>query len=227
MRLLRPGLVVFALAVLASLAVHLPIYSALGVLAEALLNAPEAAKQTLVELELAPLGDEDDPKEEEAVAEAEPKDVVPPRPEPQPQAPPPPTPAVAKPEPVAKPTLELLKPQPKPPPRPTPPPESQNKLAVTQKSEDPDVEPPPDARFAAEDNRRVEEETVAAVRNLQRDDAEPELGKPNKSELPDLGNDDEQESADLREQEGSDERAPTPEGRAGAGGQPVRVRWAA
>ena len=52
--------------------------------------------------------------------------------------------------------MELIKPRP-----PMPPPEDTEKLAVTQKSDDPDVERPEDARFVAEENRRVEEETVA------------------------------------------------------------------
>ncbi|MCG8556885.1 MAG: TonB C-terminal domain-containing protein [Proteobacteria bacterium] len=50
--------------------------------------------------------------------------------------------------------------------------------AVTQRSSDPNVETPDNPRFIAEHNRRVEEETVARVRSLTRDDPEPQSGGP-------------------------------------------------
>ena len=56
MRLVKPGVVVFCVALLASLCVHFPVYTALCVLADALLNdAPSSNKPTTVEFELAAL----------------------------------------------------------------------------------------------------------------------------------------------------------------------------
>ena len=52
-------------------------------------------------------------------------------------------------------------------------PPDENKLAVTQKSDDPNVAPPDNARFIAEENRASPEETVARARNMQRDDPVP------------------------------------------------------
>lgn len=62
--------------------------------------------------------------------------------------------------------------QPEPEPEATPPPEMPNLLnqqVVEQTSDDPDVEPPPDARFLAAQNRRVEEETQAEETSVRSD----------------------------------------------------------
>jgi len=84
--------------------------------------------------------------------------------------------------------------------------------AITQRSQDPSVPPPEDARFVARENNRVEEETVARLRNLVRDDEQLQEGpQMEPAEEPDPGNADEQLAAQLREMEGSDVREATPE----------------
>jgi hypothetical protein len=44
-RLLRPSMLVFAVAVLASLSIHLPVYTALGKLADVLLHTVQSKKK--------------------------------------------------------------------------------------------------------------------------------------------------------------------------------------
>jgi TonB family protein len=90
-----------------------------------------------------------------------------------------------------------------------PPPEFQNKLAVKQRSEDPNVEAPENARFIAKENRRVEEETVAIVRNLHRDDPDPSPRLAPGVDTGEMGDADKFESADFEDREGSDERTAT------------------
>jgi TonB family protein len=202
-RFLRPSVVVFCVALIASLCIHFPVYEVLGALAETLLHAPPAAKPTMVELELAPLAPakpEDKDKPVPAVPEPQAKKDEPPEPPPQrpperAQAPAPePKPVVAEPEPVQ--------------PTPEPPPPTENPLAVTQKSDDPNVEAPENPRFIAEENRRVAEESIANVRNMHRDDPEPEpSSRPSNAEAQaEAGDSEEQEVADLQNVTGSEER---------------------
>ncbi|MDD9935555.1 MAG: hypothetical protein OXT09_18235 [Myxococcales bacterium] len=211
MRYLRPSIAVFAVALLASLCVHLPIYQVLGELAEVLLDAPEADRPQLVELELAPLAEPKKEAEPEFSGKVVPEeseaseDEVPPefptlqkRPRPRPR----PEPRI---EPKPEPDPILVKPKE---PQPQPEFEQPEKLAVIQKSDDPEVEAPENARFMAEENRRVEEERVARIRNMHSDEPEPEAGRPHKSEEEEQGNDQRQDVADLRNVEGSDERTP-------------------
>lgn len=61
---------------------------------------------------------------------------------------------------------EALKQEAPPPARTVPPEPKAERLAVRQKSENPEVEAPEDARFIAEENRRVAEESVAEERAL-------------------------------------------------------------
>ena len=71
------------MALLASLAVHLPVYEALGVLAGVVLHGKSGEPESsVVELEMAPLPGEPLP-EEEAVAEKEPEPKEPEEPEPE------------------------------------------------------------------------------------------------------------------------------------------------
>ena len=85
--------------------------------------------------------------------------------------------------------------------------------AVQQRSTDPDVEPPDNTQFVAEENNRVEEETVARIRNMIRDDQMPTPGRQQKPSdtLEEQGNSREQEIAEARNKEGSDARKVTEE----------------
>ena len=141
----------------------------------------------------------------------------------------PPTPRVRRPrrrrtsppppEPVAEPEPELA-PEPEPEPEvaapalepPPPPPEIDNRQAVTQRSQDPSVAEPEDARFIADENNRVEEETVATIRSLTQDAPEIAAGAPLEASAAEMeGNADESEAAETEFEEGADERAATPE----------------
>jgi hypothetical protein len=211
-RILRPSLAVFCVAVLASLCIHLPVYEALGVLAKTLLGSMPSDKPGLVELELAPLADPaapaPQPKPKAAKPEPSAKSLEPPKklPEPRREAElnkPKPKPEAAKPQPIVPQLAEVV---PTPEPLPTP---ADRPLAVTQKSDDPNQPKPDNARFTAEENRRVEEETVARVRNMQKDDPNPVArATPTKTE-DEAGNADKTDVADLHDVRGSDERPAT------------------
>src|SRR5690606_34822235 len=114
-----------------------------------------------------------------------------------------PPPEPPKPEPKLVPEPE--KPTPKTPP---PPPEAAEH-AVIQKSRDPEVEPPPDARFVADENNAVLEETVAAVTNTVRDDERIEM-KASQERAPDdaPGADAENELGGVRDKAGDERRPP-------------------
>ncbi|MCC7540109.1 MAG: hypothetical protein IT379_28080 [Deltaproteobacteria bacterium] len=143
-----------------------------------------------------------------------------------------PTPTAATPEVVpppepprrtATPPPERPRPRPRPPrPQPRteevaqqPAPQTPRTLAadqhmIEQRSDDPSVPPPENPRFLARENRRVEEETVATVRNLHRDDqGDPSPGRPNQSRDTAVGSDDTERAADLQDREGDERRAPT------------------
>jgi TonB family protein len=211
---LKPGIVVFCVALIASLCVHLPVYEVLGVLAERLLSsAPSDAPTGPVEFELAALGDEPAKPAPEAARVEPPEDEVPieviePPPEAEPTAKPEPQ-AEPTPTPTPQPTIPV-QPAPAQATPPPPPPDPAEKLAVTQKSDDPSVAAPDNAQFVAEENRRVAEETVANLRNMDRDEV-PDPGAPRESSKPDPGNAETTDVADLAKVEGSDERNPTPE----------------
>ncbi len=211
MRFFRPGIVVFCVALLASLCVHLPVYEALGDLAKTLLADDAPKRSAPVEFELTALDDK-------TVKPAEPTqkdESKPPLPRPlSPSAPPPPDkpkpPAPNRPDaPKPRPNLNILPTPPPPPATPPPPPpqEAPKKIAVVQKSDDPKVPPPDNANFLAEENRRVEEQTVASVTNLQEDSPETQLA-PKASDSKAQGNDDTTKPADLRDLHGEDKRIP-------------------
>lgn len=215
----RSGYVLFAVALLASLAVHLPVYEVLGVLRDRLFAEEEARRRAEpIEFELtlndtpstvpaAPLAVDDVPLDQVA-----PADVTPERSKPQR-----PVEVEAQPKPDRNPQLELPKPKPEPqqttptpPTPPTPPPPVNNRQSVIQRSQDPNVEPPPDAKYLAEQNQRVEEETAATVTNMQEDSAETQLGAPRNADQ-EAGEADETELADTRDVEGEKLRIATPE----------------
>lgn len=212
MRWSRSSLLVFAAALLASLSIHLPVYEMLGVLARAWEEESASRERTppsQIEFELAETPEEklDKPeqqpelKEQEKRAEADKAKRPEPKPEKQQakaeQAKP--KPEVPKPE-VPKPELVVT-----PPPQPTKP--IENKLAVTQKTDDPNVPPPQNSRFIAEENRRVEEEMIASVRSLTENDEQPNASAP-KPEDDQLGNSKEEKPAELQDVKGEDSRIP-------------------
>jgi chemotaxis protein histidine kinase CheA len=85
--------------------------------------------------------------------------------------------------------------------------------AVQQHSTNPEVKPPDNPQFVAEENNRVEEETVARIRNMIRDDKTPSPGQQQKPSdtLEEEGNAREQEIAEARNKEGSEARKVTEE----------------
>ena len=209
MRWSRSSLLVFAAALLASLSIHLPVYEMLGVLARALeeeLASKPPVGPSQIEFELAEPNDDklDEPKEpqpEDPEKKADAEKVAKrsePKPDQQkksePKKPEPPKPEPKKPEVVVT-----------PPPQPTKP--IENKLAITQKTDDPNVPPPENSRFIAEENRRVEEETIASVRSLTENDEQPNASAP-KPEDDQLGNAQEEKPAELQDLKGEDSRIP-------------------
>jgi hypothetical protein len=203
-RLLRPSMLVFAVAVLASLSIHLPVYTALGKLAAVLLHTVQPKHESkpvefeLVENPPAPAPDAPVPekakKPREPLAKAERK---PPREQPVPPKPKAPDPAVVKvPEQVQ---VVPVKP---------PPEDLRSKHAVTQKSDDPTVPPPDNPRFIAEENRRVVEESVANQRTTAELDEQPTASAQSRAE--DLtGNSEKEDVAELQDAHGEDSRNPT------------------
>jgi len=210
-RFVRPSLLVFTVAVLASLSIHLPVYTALGGLADVLIHGTKPkAKYEPVEFELT------DTPAPAAETEAEPM----PEPEKQAEAKPPEKPEKTRPQ-----DKQLAqKPAAAKPRAPTPPPvpvevvptpvpprvdKDLSKHAITQKSEDPNVPPPDNARFIAEESRRVEEETVATVRTTAELDETPTTQSRARSADDAMGNADEDDVQEMQEVRGEDTRNPT------------------
>jgi TonB family protein len=215
-RLFRPSLLVFALAVLASLSIHLPVYTVLGELAEILNQRaakPDAAPAGPIEFEVVeqeaqatasseppPVEDPKKPDEVERDKEKQAKPQTPPKPERDHAKAAAPKP---KPEPIP---IEVV---PKPVPMPTEPVPS--KHAITQKSDDPNVPAPDNPRFVAEENRRVEEETIASARTTAELDEQPESASRARpaEDLP--GNAEQEDVQQLQDVRGEDRRNPTAE----------------
>lgn len=204
-RLLEPRFLLFFAALLGSLAVHLPTYVSLGWLAEKLLadrdeDEPRREPSEPSFFELSPSDESSDDDREEPLKDA---------------------PAQARPT-IEAPALEppqeiqheeekiVIEEQAAPPAPPRPPMPESPEHAIIQKSRDPDVEPPPDTQYVADENQVVEEETVAAITNTVRDDEMPEL--PSTPESPDdpslEGSDSEDEVAGVRDREGEERRPP-------------------
>jgi len=178
-RLKRPETLLMLMAIFASLGAHMPPYVSLGALADYFRTHPPIrppAPPVEISFEVnAP----SEPKADDPAPEIE----APEQPKKKPKN------AIKEPEKQAKlePT-QKKEPEPPPPdlkvsqvtvqPPPPPPPALERKQSVTQKSEDPEVEPPPDAKFLAEESRRVEEETVAMLRDQNHDDPQPNAAAP-------------------------------------------------
>ncbi|MFK7987028.1 MAG: TonB family protein [Sandaracinaceae bacterium] len=209
--LLPPALVLVA-ALVFSVGLHVPAYMGLGLLKVLLESPPPAPPPMQVEIvgaptvptDVAELEDEAEPPEEELEDEPLPETPDPASPEDEATEEPEPE------EPEPEPTPAIPMPSATPPP---PPPPEQNLTSVEHRSQDPDVEPPPDAQHLAEENSRVEEETMARIRNPNLNDPEPTPPAPSEpSEASEEeGDASEEEMAELDEAEGSDERDPTPE----------------
>ena len=208
MRWSRSSLLVFGAALLASLSIHLPVYEVLGVLARAFdskpksTNAPSQIEFSVVDQ--SPQAREEDLKKDEAEQDKDKthteKSKVKPPEEKREQAK-----VEKKPEPKPELKLQAKPVEVQPPPDTTR--KIENKLAVTQKSDDPNVKPPDNARFIAEDNRRVEEEMIASVRSLTENDEQPSASAP-KSPDDTQGNSSEEKPAELQNVHGEDKRIP-------------------
>ena len=193
----EPVAIVFAVALIASLSVHLPVYDVLGNLADRLAAEAEEARKNRkyepveVDFEVPDSGKSQrarkqarkqrQKQQQQRVAQAAEQ-------QPQPQ--------------VAQQQKQQQQVQPPP----------NAPQAVQQHSTNPDVEPD-NARFIAEQNNRVEEESVANVRNMVRDDQTPAPGRQQKPSdtLEESGNSAEREIAEMRNKEGSDARKATPD----------------
>ena len=204
--------VAMALGLVASLCVHLPVYGVLGALADKLLAEGPRADRSVA--------GEADPMEWVDLTEDVDDLIVPMTIEPAPEAPPEqaeegevdpraeverPTPQREE-EPPPEEEAPVEEPEVQPPAPQTPPPD--NLTAVTQRSRDPRVEAPANPRFVAEENNQVEEEAVARMRNMVRDDPEPDPGEPQEdSAVEDDGNANEEVVRETRENESVDDRA--------------------
>jgi TonB family protein len=178
-RLRRPETLLMLTALLASLAAHMPPYVGLGALADYFERTEsDRAKQKPVEVSFEV--SESTPQ----VAPPEPPEQVPPTPEkwrPNKKKPKPEEKKVAAPEPPPKkpePEKEVAELELQKPAMPEPPPSIQRKQSITQKSDDPNVEPPPNAEYLAEENRRVEEETVAKITDETKNDPDIQAAAP-------------------------------------------------
>ncbi|MGB5547473.1 MAG: hypothetical protein WBM74_12945 [Polyangiales bacterium] len=188
----EPVAIAFALALFASLSVHLPVYDMLGGLADRIRLHEEEAKKNKtfepVEVDFEVPGDEKSQRPKKKAARDREK---------------------AKRERLAKALEAQAEPQVQQQKK-SPPPELTTPQAVQQHSSDPNVEPD-NPNFIAEENNRVEEQTVAQVRNMIRDDKLPSPGRQEKPSdtLEEQGNASEEDIAELRNKEGSDARKVT------------------
>ncbi|MFW2388863.1 MAG: cell envelope integrity protein TolA [Polyangiales bacterium] len=189
----EPVAIAFALALFASLSVHLPVYDILGGLADRIrLQEEEARKNEQlepVEVDFEVPGDSASTRPKKKAERKR---------------------AKRKRERIAQAQPVQAEPQAQSQQKPTPPPPQTSPQAVQQHSATPD-EAPDNPQFIAEENNRVEEQTVARVRNMVRDDELPSPGRQQKASdtLEEQGNSNEQEIAEAREKEGSDARKVT------------------
>jgi TonB family protein len=218
MRFVKPGIIVFCVALLASISVHLPIYSALGVLAEVMFEAEQSRANKPIFFEPVDMSvadkqnsddskkksDEKESREKQQVEEVHQKEIS----EIEPVPPKEPVKPIEKKRAERKPIqLQLVQTPPKQ--SVQLPPEEQNKLAIKQRNDNPNEPPPDNARFIAKESRRVEDETVAVVRNMHRDDSDPSPRLAPGVDTGEMGDADKSESADLEDRAGSDERTAT------------------
>ncbi len=195
----EPVVIAFTLALLASLMVHFPVYEVLGKLADRFRAADEEAKKAR----------KFDPVEVDFTV---PESAKPQRARKTPRAR-----EQAKREQVAKtlqqPQQQQEAQQQSKQEQKAQQPRIESPQAVQQHSTNPDVKPPDNPQFVAEENNRVEEETVARIRNMVRDDQTPSPGRQQKPSdtLQEEGNAREQDIAEARNKQGSDARKVTEE----------------
>lgn len=215
----NPTVVVFACALLASIVIHIEAFGVIDVVSmwTNFFRAPPRVAQagpSEIEFELAdptqPLPEvgETGSETHEDLAPTTPPPVA--RREREREQPPPPRPEPTPARPTPPPVPQLVPPPTQETPPPPPPPQSELQ-SVRQHSNDPSVPPPPNPQFQADENSRVDEETVARMRNNQRDDVEQHAGPSNQTTTPEEGNANDSRSADLREMEGSPDRQATPQ----------------
>lgn len=186
---------IFLGAVLASLAVHLPVYSVLGALADVFRSESKSRPKPAVEIDFNATG---------PLAKTEPQKDTPKH-----EKEKPPEPPKKEPSPLEK--KAEVKPKEVPvvaatPPKPVEVPKA-SLQAIKQKSANPNVETPKDPKFIAKENQRVEEETVARLRSYNKNDESPEMGGPQENtpqpqdkNLP--GNDDNDKTGDTQDRSG-------------------------
>ncbi|UCH28850.1 MAG: hypothetical protein JSV06_11305, partial [Myxococcales bacterium] len=192
----EPVAIAFAIALIASLSVHLPVYDVLGNLADRLKAEAEEARKNRkydpveVDFEVPDTGKSQRARKKARQREAQQRERM----------------AKAVQKQLAQ-QQQAQQQQRKP----TQPPIN-SPQAVQQHATNPD-EAPDNARFIAEQNNKVEEESVARERNMIRDDAVPTPGRQQKPSdtLEESGNAAEQRVAEMRNKEGSDARKATPE----------------
>ncbi|HEY2732353.1 MAG TPA: TonB C-terminal domain-containing protein [Polyangiales bacterium] len=193
---------------IASLSIHLPVYEVLGALAKVFEHEkPAEPPPSTIDFEISskePTPPKDiQPKSNKRAHDRTKAEKPAPAREQKPNKP-----EQKKEEP--KPELKI---DPKPAPAVPPPPDTskpiENKLAVTQKSDDPNVPPPTDARFVAEQNRKVAEETIASVRSLTENDDTPSAQATNRA-ADQQGNATEDLPAETQNVHGEDKRIPNP-----------------
>lgn len=213
----NPTVVVFACALLMSVVIHIEAFGVIDVVSmwTSFFRAPPVAQGGPSEIEFELADPAAEPLAEEVLEHHEDPTAPPPTPnaptprererervEARPEAPRPPAATPPPPPPVLAPQAQT--------PPPPPPPDSELQ-SVRQRSADPSVPPPPNAQFQARENNRVEEETVARMRNNQRDDVEQQAGPSEDANTENEGNAEDSRSADLREMEGSPDRRATPQ----------------
>ncbi|MFT5358195.1 MAG: TonB family protein [Polyangiales bacterium] len=196
---------VFGLAVLASLSVHLPVWGVLGQLAKSLAwDEPVVAsveEPTFVEME--PIAIEEELPETDSVEPEQEREASRERTEnesEQDEASSAPVAPEAEPEPEPEPEIR------------TRPPVAleRNPIPVQQHSQDPTVAPPEETQFIARENNRVDEETQAEVTNMVEDSQE-ELSvgaQLDPSTEDELGNSAEEEFRETENEEGPDDQMP-------------------
>lgn len=123
-----------------------------------------------------------------------------------------PTPAPTAPAPTPQQSTPTPTPEPAapaPPQAAAPPPDQ--RAAVDQHSQNPD-QPNEDAQYISDEANTVDQETVATITSATHDDETPAPGPPQDPSTADTpGDSSEQLAADMRDEEGNDERRPTPE----------------
>ncbi len=164
--LVTSGAVVFVVALLVSVALHVGSYGALSALPSEIGSGPLRSSE--VEVTFEESVDEELPAETAAAPPDEETDT--PRVQPR---------RITKNDPIPEPPREREAPRPIPVPtpeeqQPPPPVPETNALAVRQRSDDPSVPAPENPRYVAQENRRVEEETIARERSMTRDDEQPQ-----------------------------------------------------